>query len=83
MSEKNISTLRNTMFDILDELKDADESQLDAKIRKAEAMGKVAQTIVNATVVELKHAEIFGGTVTGVVRQIESGVVGVTKHICK
>ena len=83
MSEKNISTLRNTMFDILDELKDADENQLDAKIRKAEAMGKVAQTIVNATVVELKHAEIFGGTVTGVVRPIESGVVGVTKHICK
>ena len=80
MSENNISALRNTMFDVLNELKNADEAQLDATIRKAEAMGKVAQTIVNATVVELKHAEIFGGTVTGV---IESGVVGVTRHICK
>ena len=48
MSENNISALRNTMFEVLNELKNADESQLDAKIRKAEAMGKVAQTIVNA-----------------------------------
>ena len=83
MSENNISALRNTMFDILNELKNADESQLDAKIRKAEAMGKVAQTIVNATVVELKHAEIFGGSANGVVRPLENGVVGVTKHICR
>lgn len=83
MSENNISALRNTMFEVLRELKNADESQLDVKIRKAEAMGKVAQTIVNATVVELKHAEIFGGAVTSAVRPIESGVVGVTKHICK
>ena len=83
MSENNISALRNTMFEVLSELKNADESQLDAKIRKAEAMGKVAQTIVNATVVELKHAEIFGGSANGVVRPLEKGVVGVTKHICR
>lgn len=80
MSENNISALRNTMFGVLNELKNASEDELDSTIRKAEAMGKVAQTIVNATVVELKHAEVFGGTATGV---IESSVVGVTRHICK
>ena len=34
------------------------------------------------TVVE-KHAEIFGGSANGVVRPLENGVVGVTKHICR
>ena len=85
MSERTISNLRSKMFDMLDELSTSSNEELDAKIRKAESMSKVAQVIVNATLVEVKHAEVFGGSISGVVDALPNKpttpIGSVTRHI--
>lgn len=62
MTHKNdVNELRETLFDTLRDLKNNKDP---ADIERAEAISKVAQTIINTAKIEIDHARITGANNT-------------------
>lgn len=57
--KRDISAVRDILFDTLEALKDKDNPM---PIEQAKAINEVAQTIINSAKVEVEHIKIFQGT---------------------
>lgn len=80
MSSKNISDLREAMFEAIQALKDGKMS-----VEQAKAVSELGQVIINTAKVEVEHIKAVGATtgsgfIPEQVPPLPSGVVGITQH---
>lgn len=71
---KNITSLRNHLFDALNRLAEADEVQLDIEINKAASIVQIAETIIKTAEVENQFIAITKGTGSGFIPLIDSDI---------
>ncbi len=75
---KDIETLRNHLFDVIEGLKNG-----TMEIDKAKAISNVAQTMINAAKVEVAYAQVTGHKGSKFLEkqpELPSGITGITVH---
>jgi len=60
MAKNKIQDLRNHLFETIEMLKDNDEEDTGMTIQKANAISKVAQTIINSAKLEIDFMKTCG-----------------------
>lgn len=78
MPKNKMEDLRNHLFETLERLKDDDDLAMD--IHKAEAIGKVAQTIIDSAKVEVDFLRVTGIGESSFFSDHKKGLVDIPKQ---